>query len=170
MAVKKLFEKVEMRQPVTVYDTRKVDVNHVFLYPPFCVPMFKKTYRTNNAKKRTIPSVLKNVQYKKYLALKMGNIRQQDVKQLQKFFHLPCLVYKYLQFWELEKFTCHVFLGRPKTLPRCLIFKTLLCEILLFRTLLFIFQTNVQKFCTKINKHLPTCSKKGPFRPFTLDD
>ena len=47
------------------------------------------------------------------------------------------------------------------------IFKTLLCEILPFGTLLFIFQTDYQKICTfqnaKTNKYLPRSFKKVSF-------
>ena len=56
--------------------------------------------------------------------------------------------------------------GYTKYTFHAVIFKTS-CETLPFRTLLFIFQTDVHKFCTlqnaKINKCLPRCFRKGPF-------
>ena len=63
----------------------------------------------------------------------------------------------HFEFWELEIFTCNFFQGKLNTIPT-LSYNQNNSETLTFRTLLFAFQTNFQKFLhfsERENKQVP---------------
>ena len=79
----------------------------------------------------------------------MANISHQDVKVAPFFNLMFCILIKTI--FELEMFTCNVYLRTPNTLPHCLMLKIMLCETILIKRLLSIFQTNILKFWTLQN-------------------
>ena len=90
----------------------------------------------------------------------------QKVNAIQKF-SSPMSCSLLLTLLRARDFYMLHFWGNLTYCPQNTVCFKILCETLPFRTLLFIFQTHIQKFCTfqsrQKNKCLPRSFKKGPF-------
>ena len=76
----------------------------------------------------------------------MANIIQQDVKKTSKVFLPPMSCSLILVTFRARKIYMERFLGTPNTLTHSKIFKTLVCETLPFKSLLFIFRPRFKIF------------------------
>ena len=108
----------------------------------------QKTYTLNKATNWTIICVLKNVAGKKFWDYKLSSIQQQDVITAAKFLSSDVLV-KENNLSQSTK-VLHIMLFGAHLIHcyRCPSFETMLCEPLLFRTLLFFSQSDVQNIYT----------------------
>ena len=149
ISVKRLCQKVELKEePVTVFYTRKVDLSVMVFSIPFWQPTVQNTYTLNKATTWTKKCALKNVAGKKLRDLKLSSIQQQYVSTTEKFVSSDVL-FKEVNHSQSTKLLHVMLLGAHLIhCLRCLSFETMLCEALLFRTLFFFSQIDVQNTST----------------------
>ena len=161
MSVKRLFEKVEMKQE---HVRGFVCQSRLFKFASL-----RSDLNSKHGKKMNNTTFPKQRYLQKFQALKMGKTCQKDVKTTSEVIFISDVLFTNINHYQSSKILRVTFLVTPETLPS-LIFKTLLSETFRFRTL-FIFQTNAQTFCTfenaKTNKYLPRYFEKDPLTVHT---